>query len=49
MNQYIEENIFEIKKIDRGQEKNILCTTPVHFLPDIRNQLEHKYNVIYAL
>lgn len=43
-----ENKIFEIETINSGKEKNILCTAPLYFLEDIKNQLEEKYNVIYA-
>ena len=35
------------KKIS-GKNKTVLCTAPLHFLKDIREQLEDNFNVIYA-
>ena len=48
MNQNSQEKKSKIVNIDNGKAINILCTAPLHFLPDIRKQLEEKYNVIYA-
>ena len=48
MKNKIQEQSFDIITINSGKEKNILCTAPLHFLDNIRSQLEDKYNVIYA-
>jgi phosphoglycerate dehydrogenase-like enzyme len=48
MKQNIQKKTYEIKKTDNGKKKNILCTAPVHFLPNIRQQLAENYNVTYA-
>ena len=39
---------YPVEEKNTGKTKTILCTAPLHFLPEIRKQLEDKYNVIYA-
>jgi phosphoglycerate dehydrogenase-like enzyme len=44
----LEQKKYPVKIINNSHKKDLLCTAPLHFLPDIRKQLEKKYNVIYA-
>jgi len=48
MKQNVQKKTYEIKMVDNGKKKNVLCTAPVHFLPNIMQQLEANYNVTYA-
>ncbi len=44
----LEKKNYSIDVHNNDKEKTILCTAPLHFLPEIRRELEAEYNVIYA-
>jgi D-3-phosphoglycerate dehydrogenase / 2-oxoglutarate reductase len=44
----LEKKQYPIKTTSTNFEKNLLCTAPMHFLPEICEQLEKRFNVTYA-
>ena len=44
----LDKKAYPINVVEKNYSKNVLSTAPMHFLPEIRQQLEERYNVTYA-